>query len=108
MMSNEIRRPAQVFAPGEFIHEELEERGWSQQDLATIIGKSTNLVSQIVNAKRTLTPETAVALGEAFGTGAELWLNLQNAYDLSKIRRSPSIARRARAYEERLAAGGAG
>lgn len=99
-MAQNDRRPAEVFPPGEFIREELEERGWSQQDLASIIGKSTNLVSQIVNGKRAVTPETAVTLGAAFGTDAELWLNLQNAFDLSRVPRCDEVARRSRVFSK--------
>lgn len=34
-----IRVPAEVFAPGEFIREELEARGWTQGDLAQIMDR---------------------------------------------------------------------
>ena len=50
-----------------------------------------------------MTPETAVALGAAFGTSAEFWLNLEAAYRLAKIGpANPAIAARARErHEER-------
>ncbi len=37
-------------------------------------------VSEILNAKKSITPDTALSLSEALGTSAELWLNLQTAY----------------------------
>jgi len=33
------RTPAEVFPPGEFIREEIEARGWSQVELAEILGR---------------------------------------------------------------------
>ena len=70
------RKPAEVFAPGEFLRDELEARGWTQQELAEILDRPPRLVSEIISAKRAITPETAKGLGEAFGTSAEYWMNL--------------------------------
>jgi len=64
--------PAEVFPPGEFIRDELEERGWIQADLAKIMGRPLPAVNEIILGKRSITPETAVALGSAFDTNAEL------------------------------------
>lgn len=97
-MSNRV--PAEVFPPGEFIRDELEERGWSQIDLAEIIGRAPRLVSEVINGKRGITPETALALGKAFGTSAQLWLNLESTYRLSLVKEydEKSISRKARLY----------
>ena len=93
------RIPAEVSPPGDFIQEELEERGWTQGDLAEIIGRSRRLVTELVNAKRGVTPETARALADAFGTSAEFWLNLETAYRLSRVGTpDDAIARKARIY----------
>ncbi len=89
-------RHAQVFPPGDFIREEIEARGWSQADLARIIGRPTQAVNMIINGKKEITPQTAVELAEAFGTSAQLWLNLETSYRLSKVRRDPAIATRAK------------
>jgi HTH-type transcriptional regulator/antitoxin HigA len=78
-------KPAEVFPPGEFIRDELEERGWTQADLAKIMGRPLPAVNEIILGKRSITPETAITLGSAFGTSAELWLNLESAFQLSKI-----------------------
>jgi HTH-type transcriptional regulator/antitoxin HigA len=92
-------RPAQAFPPGEYLREELESRGWSQGDLAKIIGRPIQLVNQIINNKKRITAETALALSAALGTTAELWVNLQSGYDLLMARKpSPTIAKRATAF----------
>lgn len=90
---------AEVFPPGEFLREELEARGWSQVELAEIMGRPSRVVSEVMAGKRAITPETAVALGEALGTGAEFWMNLESQYQLSKVRSEPNtISRRAKLY----------
>lgn len=76
------RRPAQVRAPGYFLRELLDKRGWTQQDLAEMLGRPPRLVSEIVSGKRAITPETAKGLGVAFGTGPDVWMNLESAYQL--------------------------
>ena len=93
------RIPAEVFPPGEFIKDELEARGWSQVDLAEVLGRPPRLVSEIIAGKRTITPETARGLAAAFGTDAQLWLNLESAYQLSRLKQNDDVvARRARLY----------
>jgi len=75
----------------------LEARGWTQRDLAEILGRPIQVVSAIVNAKKEITPETAIALGAAFGTTPEFWLNLESAYRLARIGPAdPAIEKRAR------------
>jgi len=92
---------AEVFPPGEFIREELEARNWSQLDLAEIMGRPPRVVNELIAAKRSITPDTARELGEAFGTGAEYWMNLEAAYQLWKSKRpNNTIARRARLYSK--------
>jgi len=93
------RTPAEVFPPGEFLKEELDARGWTQTDLAEILGRPTRLINEIINAKRGISPETARGLADAFGTSAEYWLNLESAYQLSKVRNDDdTISHRARLY----------
>lgn len=91
----------EAFAPGEYIAEELEARGWSQLDLAEIIGRPPQAVNEIIKAKRSITPETARGLAEAFGTSAQLWMNLQSAYDLARVHQGESsvVSRKAKLYE---------
>jgi len=94
------RVPVEVFPPGEFIREEIEARGWTQEDLAEILGRPLRLVNEITTGKRGITPETAKGLGEAFGTTAQFWMNLASAYSLwLSDSDHESVARRAAIYE---------
>lgn len=94
------RRPAEVFPPGEFLKDELEERGWTQKDLADILSRPVTLVNEIIVGKRGISPETARGLSAALGTSAELWMNLDSVYQLSRVANDPDdeIARRAKVY----------
>jgi HTH-type transcriptional regulator/antitoxin HigA len=95
------RVPAEVFPPGEFVKEELEARGWTQNDLADILGRPPRLVSEIISGKRGITPETANGLGQAFGTGGQFWMNLDSSFQLARARRSDDVvARRAKLFEK--------
>ena len=69
--------------PGSFLREELEERGVSQSVLARHIKVQPNVINQICNEKRGISPEMAKKLAAAFGTTAELWINLQSSFDLA-------------------------
>ena len=90
----------QAFAPGEYLREELDARGWSQLDLAEILGRPPQAVNEIISGKRAITPDTAQALSEAFGTSAQLWMNLESAYQLARIsNRDDSVSRKAKLYE---------
>jgi HTH-type transcriptional regulator/antitoxin HigA len=101
-MASGQRRPAEVFPPGNTIREELDARGWTQGDLAEILGRPLQLVNEIVGGNRAITPETARGLGEAFGTGPEFWMNLETYYQLWRDppAADDAVARRARLYEK--------
>lgn len=77
--------PAEVFPPGEFLKDALENFGWTQTEFAEIIGRPTRVVNEIIAAKRSITPETARELAAGLGTSAQYWLNLESAYQLSQV-----------------------
>jgi HTH-type transcriptional regulator/antitoxin HigA len=95
-----MRRPAEVFPPGEFLREELEERGWTQTDLAEILGRPIRVVNEIIMGKRRISAETAKGLAAALGTSPEFWLNLEAAYHLWRAGTDDggTISRRARLF----------
>ncbi|MDO8804487.1 MAG: HigA family addiction module antitoxin [Elusimicrobiota bacterium] len=93
--------PARVARPGEVIALELEARGWTQKDLAEIMGRPLQAVNEIVNGNKQVTPATAHELAQVFGTTPEVWMNLETNYRLFAARKeagSDDIKRRSRIY----------
>ena len=69
--------------PGEMLLEEfLNPMGLSQRDLADGIRVPYQRVNELVNARRGVTPATALRLAKYFGTTPDLWMNLQLRWDL--------------------------
>lgn len=85
------RTPAEVFPPGDIVREELEVRGWTQSDLAEILGRPLKTVSQVISGRKAVTPETAKGLAGAFGTSPEFWMGLESAYRLYRSAGDSSI-----------------
>ena len=97
-MTNQ-RIPAEVFPPGDFVREELEARGWTQEVLAEVMGRPGRLISEIIAGKRAITPETARGLAAAFGTDATFWANLDAAYRVKQVKHADEeVARRSAIY----------
>ena len=72
--------------PGEILKEEfLEPMGISQTQLAASLHTSFRAINELVNQKRGITVEMAIRLAKFFSTTPQLWLNLQNNYDLHKV-----------------------
>ena len=85
-----IRVPThrQPVHPGEMLLREfLEPMGLTQRDVAVGIGVPYQRVNELVNARRRVTPSTALRLSRYLGTTAEVWLNLQLRWDLYHARR---------------------
>lgn len=69
--------------PGAMLLEEfLNPMGLSQRELADGIRVPYQRVNELVNARRGVTPATALRLAKYFGTTADLWMNLQLRWDL--------------------------
>ena len=67
------------------LHDCIEPLGLSITDAAAALGVSRNSLSELVNAKRGISPEMAVRLSKAFGASAESWLTQQVNYDLAQV-----------------------
>lgn len=74
--------PARAVEPGRLILRELEERGWTPQDLAAMTGCPEQTIIEIIRAKQPITAEAAQQLAQTFGTSVEFWRNLERQYQL--------------------------
>lgn len=77
------RRPTH---PGVILREDvLPALKMTQKEFATWIGVSRLTVSEILNEKRTITPDMAMRLGKALGNGPQIWLRMQQTLDLWEL-----------------------
>ena len=68
---------------GEILLEEfMQPLELSQNALAKSLHVTPRRINEIVNRKRSITPDTALRLAKFFGNSAEFWMNLQNKFDL--------------------------
>ena len=71
--------------PGEVLRElYLEPLGITITNAANALGVTRKAFSELVNQKSGISTSMALRLAKAFNTTPELWLNLQQNYDLSK------------------------
>ena len=68
--------------PGEHLADELKALGMSANELAKELGVPTNRLTEIIRGKRGISGDTALRLGRWFGTGPDIWMNLQKNYEL--------------------------
>ena len=72
--------------PGEILADELGEINLSKAELARTIEVPANRITQIIAGKCVISADTALRLGQYFGTSADFWMNLQKAYELDVAR----------------------
>lgn len=72
---------ARVIPPARLIPDELETLGISLKDAAIAFGLSDAELAELFQGTRSITPEVAAALEKMGSSPANLWLQLQNAFD---------------------------
>ncbi|MGA1847591.1 HigA family addiction module antitoxin [Deferribacter abyssi] len=89
-MSFELKR--MPTHPGEILREEfLIPLGMSQMKLAKELHVTYRKINEIINEKRSISPDMALRLAKYFGTTPEFWMNLQIKYDLYKASKKTKI-----------------
>jgi addiction module HigA family antidote len=87
----------------------MNDRDLNQSELAEMLGCAPNKINEIVNGKRSVTPEFALQLEEKFGLSANVWSRMQAEYDVWAARQEQENdeaekAKVARKYHPRSAA----
>ncbi|MEI6451817.1 MAG: helix-turn-helix domain-containing protein [Actinomycetes bacterium] len=72
--------PESVSPPGRSLRRALAAMDMSQAQLASRLGKTEKFVSEVVNGKAPISPETALHLEHVLGTPASFWNNRERAY----------------------------
>lgn len=101
-----MARKLRPISPGEILLEEfLKPLEISQSQLARDLNVSVGRVSDIVQGKRAISPDTALRLGIYFNMTPEFWMNLQIHYDLKLAKQNllPKIERSVRRAEKKAA-----
>ena len=93
MIANNLE-PHYLTHPGEVIKDELEARGISQRQLARSIGVPASQLNELLNAKRSLSAEMALLIGQALDLDPAPLLALQTDYNLLSAKRNKSFLER--------------
>jgi len=72
--------PDWVSPPGDTIADLLEERDWTQAQLADRLGYTTKHISLLINGKAPINEETAVKLERVLGSTVAFWLSREAQY----------------------------
>ncbi len=73
--------------PGEIIKEDfMIPLKLTQTELAKALKTSFRTINEILNEKRSISPDMALRLARYFGTSPDVWLGLQADYDLFKAK----------------------
>lgn len=70
--------------PGEILGDELQALGMSANALSKALAVPVNRVTAILQGQRGITADTALRLARYFGTTPQVWLNLQQTYELRR------------------------
>jgi addiction module HigA family antidote len=73
--------------PGVIFREDfMDPLGLTQVGLAARLKTTFRTINEILNGKRSISPDMAVRLAKFFGRSPEVWLNLQNEFDLYRAK----------------------
>ncbi|UOE47901.1 HigA family addiction module antitoxin [Mucilaginibacter sp. SMC90] len=75
-----------AFHPGEFLLEEINERGLVKKEAAVALEILPQHLSEIFVGKRNISAKLALRLEGYFGMSAQYWLGMQMEYDLAVAR----------------------
>ena len=79
--------------PGEIIKEAyLEPLGLTVTDAAKALRVTRKTLSAIINGRAGISPAMAIRLSKAFGTTPQLWLNIQQSYDLWHAQKETDVS----------------
>jgi len=88
MTTNQLKNslPTVATHPGILLHDEIEYRGISQQELAAWMKVEVTLLRVIIDGEKSMDAHFALALEKTLGIDAYYWLRMQAKYDLDSLR----------------------
>lgn len=83
-----LKRGLRPIHPGEILREVvLPALGRPKTEIARLLGLSRQQLYDILDEKKAVTPNTALRIGKLCGNGPDIWLSLQQRYDLAALRK---------------------
>jgi len=83
MSRNSLLKGLKPTRPGELLREDvLPALRRSKTEIADLLGVSRQTLHDVLREKRPITPNLALRIGKLVGGGPEVWLAMQQAYDL--------------------------
>ena len=80
--------------PGEVLREMyLEPLGLTVTNAAESLGITRKTLSELINGRSGISTSMALRLSKAFGTTPELWLNMQQNYDLWRAKKKTRLSK---------------
>ena len=80
--------------PGEVLKEMyLEPLGLTVTNSAESLGVTRKTLSELINGRSGISTSMALRLSKAFGTTPELWLNMQQNFDLWKAKKKTRLSK---------------
>ncbi|HWA31604.1 MAG TPA: HigA family addiction module antitoxin [Rhizomicrobium sp.] len=85
MAKNALLKGLRPTHPGEILREDvLPALRKSKTEIADLLGVSRPTLYDVLNEKRPIAPNLALRIGKLVGGGPEIWLRMQQLYDLSE------------------------
>ena len=81
---------AQYASAGELVGALLSERGWTKQGLAVALRVDPATVTKVLSGRRSVDAKLALGLADVFDVPPEVFLSLQNRFDLTRARGEPT------------------
>lgn len=89
MPRNPLLKGLRPVHPGEHLREDiLPALGKSKAAIARLLGVSRQTLYDVLNEKQPITANLALRIGKLVGGGAEIWLAMQQSYDLEMAGRA--------------------
>ena len=89
MARNPLLKGLRPVHPGEMLREiVLPALGRPKAEIARLLGVSRQTLYDVLNEKQPITANLALRIGKLVGDGAEIWLAMQQSYDLEIAERA--------------------
>lgn len=96
--------PKIAFHPWEFIGDELVARNRTQAEFSKLTWISRQFLNDLIKGRKNITPRLAILIWAAFWTSAELWLNMQEKYDIYVLENNKNFQKKLETIKERVEA----